>query len=384
MPSAKKRKAKKEKAAPATSRSPAPTNSSSSSSSPMKRKELPLIPLAAILGFTVILPQISRYWMFGPTAILGHAYFDLQKTPEEWKELIRDKTILTIGGAHRSGTTLLWECITNHPDITGFGSEFESGVSFSEGVLMQDVLPQHGVATELAIKSSDDYDRQMVGVGKYALADEASVHLTEQDERVTAENLAKLLNRYGSHWNLSKPVLVDKSPPAAVMSRAFQGLYNINVNGSDEPKVSPTRFLFTTRHPIANAYGHHHLLGGSDVVPFDINIQNYVKVHKYLMEDLPHLKNGPKLLKLEDFVVDPAKHLTEIFIWLGVNSSAEIVAAIIKKVGGDDGIRQDTNEKYKTKWCSIDGFKRGKVEERYQPIIKDLGLDYDLVGWCKN
>jgi hypothetical protein len=323
--------------------------------------------------------------MFGPTAILGHAYFDLQKTPAEWKELIgRDKTILTIGGAHRSGTTLLWECITNHPEITGFGSEFESGVSFSEGVLMQDVLPQHGVATELAIKSSDDYDRQMVGVGKYALADEASVHLTEEDERVTAENLAKLLNRYGGHWDLTKPVLVDKSPPAAVMSRAFQGLYNINVDGSDEPKVSPTRFLFTTRHPIANAYGHHHLLGGPDVVPFDTLLQNYVKIHEILMEDLPHLKNDPKLLKLEDFVVDPAKHLTEIFSWLGVDSSAEIVAAVIKKVGGDDGIRQDVNEKYRTKWCSIDGFKRGKVEERYQPLIKDLGLDYDLVGWCKN
>ena len=385
MPSAKKQKAKKEKAAPATSRSPAPaTNRSSSTSSPMKRKELPLIPLATILGFTVILPQISRYWMFGPTAILGHAYFDLQKTPKEWKELIRDKTILTIGGAHRSGTTLLWECITNHPEISGFGSEFESGVSFSEGVLMQDVLPQHGVATELAIKSSDDYERQMVGVGKYALADEASVHLTEQDERVTAENLAKLLNRYGGHWNLSKPVLVDKSPPAAVMSRAFQGLYNINVDGSDEPKVSPTKFLFTTRHPIANAYGHHHLLGGSNVVPFDTLLQNYVKIYEYLIQDLPHLQNDPKLLKLEDFVVDPAKHLTEIFSWLGVDSSAEIVAAVIKKVGGDDGIRQDINEKYRNKWCSIDGFKRGKVEERYQPIIKDLGLDYDLVGWCKN
>jgi len=224
----------------------------------------------------------------------------------------------------------------------------------------------------------------MVGVGKFALADEATVHLTEQDERVTTENLARLLNRYGSHWNLTKPVWVDKSPPAAVMSRAFEGLYNINVEGSDEPKISRTRFLFTTRHPIANAYGHHHLLGGSDVVPFDTLIQNYVKVHKYLMEDMPHLKNDPKLLKLEDFVVDPAKHLTEIFSWLGVDASAKTVTAVVKKVGGDDGIRQNVNEKYRAKWCSIDGFKRGKVEERYQPLIKDLGLDYDLVGWCKD
>ena len=73
--------------------------------------------------------------MFGPTAILGHAYFDLHNTPSEWKSLIREhKTILTIGGAHRSGTTLLWECITKHPETTGFGSEFESGVSFSERV----------------------------------------------------------------------------------------------------------------------------------------------------------------------------------------------------------------------------------------------------------
>ena len=396
MPSTKKQR-KKDKAGPDTSlpataavaarkksKDDAPA-SSSSSSSPMKRKELPLIPLATILGFTVLLPQISRYWMFGPTAIFGHSYFDLQKTPSEWKSLLREhKTILTIGGAHRSGTTLLWECITKHPDITGFGSEFESGVSFSEGVLMQDVLPQHGVATELAIKSSHDFDKQMIGVGKYALADEASVHLTEQDERVTLENFARLLNRYGSHWNLTKPVWVDKSPPAAVMSRAFQGLYNINVEGSEEPKAPPTKFLFTTRHPIANAYGHHHLLGGSDVVPFDTLLQNYVQVHKYLMEDLRHLQNSPKLLKLEDFVIDPAKHLEEIFSWLGVESSAETVATVLAKVGGDVGIRQNVNEKYRAKWCSIDGFKRGKVEERYQSLIKDLGLDYDLVSWCRD
>ena len=32
---------------------------------------------------------------------------------------------------------------------------------------MQDVLPQHGVATELAIKSSHDFDKQMVSVGKH-------------------------------------------------------------------------------------------------------------------------------------------------------------------------------------------------------------------------
>jgi len=394
MPQASQKRKKKDKRVPAKSSAAAVLvagatskdndASSSPSSSPMKRKELPLIPLATILSFTVILPQISRCWMFGPTAILGHAYFDLQKTPLEWKTIIRENSIqiLTIGGAHRSGTTLVWDCITNHPEITGFGSEFESGVSFSEGVLMQDVLPQHGVATELAIKSSHDYSKEMVGVGKYALADEESVHLTEQDKRVTVENFARLLNRYGSHWNLTKPVWVDKSPPAAVMSRAFQGIYNINVEGAEEPKVAPTKFLFTTRHPIANAYGHHNLLGGSDVVPFDTLLRNFVQVHKYLMEDMRHLHNGPKLLKLEDFVSYPSKHLTEIFSWLGVDSSAETVAAVLTKVGGDDGIRKNVNEKYRGKWCSIDAFKRGKVAERYQPLIKDLGLDYDLVRWC--
>ena len=364
----------------------------------VKHKKFPFLQFVGVLAIAVIFPQAARFIEYGPTAILGHNFFDLQRTPSEWRSIIdgngegeevtgTGKTILTIGGPHRSGTTLVWESVSAHPEISGFGSTFRTGVSFSEGILLQEVFPKFGVATELVIKEQEGYTERMTGVGKFALAKEAEVHLTEDDERVTEDNLAKLLNRYGAYWNLTQPVWVDKSPPAAVISRALQALYGLEVEGTDPPPSrSPTpstKFLFTTRNPIANAYAHHHLLGGSDVVPFDLLLQNYVKVHSYLMEDLPHLKNGPKLIRLEDFVADPAAHLIDIFTWLGVDASPDTVERVIESVGGSEGIRTEVNAKYMEKWCTIDAWKRDKVEKRYQPQIDELGLDYNLIGSCK-
>jgi len=144
--------------------------------------------------------------------------------------------------------------------------------------------------------------------------------------------------------------------------------------------------LFVITWPIAKLLD---IMLGEEAATFhsqgemSVMLQNYVKVHSYLMEDLPHLKNGPKLIRLEDFVADPAAHLIDIFTWLGVDASPDTVERVIESVGGSEGIRTEVNAKYMEKWCTIDAWKRDKVEKRYQPQIDELGLDYNLIGSCK-
>ena len=60
----------------------------------------------------------------------------------------------------------------------------------------------------------------MVGLGRYALGPERKVHWTEKQPKheITEFNTARLLNRFGGYWDISKKVLLEKSPPNAVLS----------------------------------------------------------------------------------------------------------------------------------------------------------------------
>jgi len=52
-------------------------------------------------------------------------------------------------------------------------------------------------------------------------------HWTQENKEVTPDNMKALLNRFGGFWNMSKPVLLEKSPPNAILSRYLQALYNV-------------------------------------------------------------------------------------------------------------------------------------------------------------
>ena len=70
---------------------------------------------------------------------MGHGMRDYTWSPYQWRDFMdrEEKTVLIIGGPHRSGTTIIWKGISQHPDIAGFGDRFETGADYSEGVLMQ-------------------------------------------------------------------------------------------------------------------------------------------------------------------------------------------------------------------------------------------------------
>ncbi len=107
-----------------------------------ERKKLTLRGLLLFLTcfFTVVGSILYYYYSkYGITILLGRSFADYKLTPFQWRKFIdeNDKTILLIGGPHRSGTTIVWEAIKQHPEGVGFGDRFETGVDYSEGVLFQ-------------------------------------------------------------------------------------------------------------------------------------------------------------------------------------------------------------------------------------------------------
>ena len=369
-------------------------------------KELPVLFLGGF--FALVFSVIGLvYRKYGITMFVDRSYFDLNRNASEWRSLLDGggvggaseeaaKTVLLIGGPHRGGTTIVWRAICAHPDISGLGTTFETGGDYSEGILIQDVYSTFGVGMEKVMKSNPGWQKEMRGLGKYALGDEEKVHLTEKDGMVTPSNLARIMNRFGYYWDLSKPVLVEKSPPTAVMSRFLQALYNVDGDGEREKKKrkSVTKFLFVTRHPVANAYAHQRILGGTNVVPLDTLYRNYVSLHRYMKTDLPRLDNDPRILRLEDFASDPASELTSLYRWLGVDHSADTVRRVLRSDGLGGRIRPDPNARYHDMWCgggsgpprSGEKKKAGRDEvqtaERYQKDVDELGLGYDIIGWC--
>src|SRR5205814_5485769 len=98
-----------------------------------------------------------------------------------------------LAGLHRSGTTLLARLLAAHPEISGFSG---TGVPADEGQHLQSVYPAAKVYG---------------GPGRFGFAAES--HLTESSPLASEESARTLLEEWSTHWDLSRPLLLEKSPP---------------------------------------------------------------------------------------------------------------------------------------------------------------------------
>jgi hypothetical protein len=189
-----------------------------------------------------------------------------------------------VGGLHRSGTTPVTRWLGEHPSISAFR---DTGVSGDEGQHLQDVYRTAGAHG---------------GPARFAFDPEA--HLTESSPLVSAESRERLWASWTPHWDLSKPVLVEKSPPNLVRTRFLQALFG-----------HATRFVIVIRHPIAvsaamrkwNYWGR----GRKRL------LEHWLAAHELILDDaaaVDHLA----IVRYEDVVADPAAELGHVFRFLGL------------------------------------------------------------------
>ncbi len=186
----------------------------------------------------------------------------------------RPKKWLFLIGCYNSGTTLLAELLGRHPSISA--------------------LPTEGhFITDQFIK---DYD---VGLPRMWSGREELFRMTEDD---VGPDVVRIKREWGMRLDLSKPVLLEKSPPNTARTRWLQRHF------------TPAYFVAIIRNGYAVAEGitrkadPRHL---RDSWPIEQSAFQWLRSNQVLEEDAPHLRHL-LWVRYEDLVLDPLTVLNRI------------------------------------------------------------------------
>lgn len=211
-----------------------------------------------------------------------------------------------LAGLHRSGTTLLARLLAAHPEIGGFSG---TGVPAEEGQHLQSVYP---VAATYG------------GPGRFGFAPES--HLTEASPLATEENARAIYEEWSRHWDLERPVLLEKSPPNLLKTRFLQALF------------PGSAFVVIVRHPIPVSIPTARWRGTRR---YDRMFEHWLHCHSLFEADREHLARV-HVLQYEQLVRDPAGLLREIFEFLELDP-----------IPPSEPVQPGANEKYFRQWRDL-------------------------------
>ena len=212
-----------------------------------------------------------------------------------------------ICGLHRSGTSLITRCLIEHPQIGGFRN---TGAIEDEGQYLQTVMPLETVYG---------------GAGRFGFDPHA--HLTEASPLNTPSNARKLLSEWHQNWDLTKPVLVEKTPSNLLRTRLLARL------------VEPSYFVIVTRHPVAVSLATSKWTEGN---LFSL-LSHWRHCYQIAKADSAKL---PRVIwtSYEDFVAQPQTEMKRILDFVGLASGGMPQLSL-----------RNENEKYFAQWSQLWG-----------------------------
>lgn len=237
--------------------------------------------------------------------------------------------VIFICGLHKSGTSILHEVLKDSPQISGFE---KTNVFKDEGQHLQTVYPPAW---------------KFGGLGKFGF--DTAAYLDEKSALVTPQNKTKLWNEWSKHWDLSKPFLIEKSPPNLIRMKFLQTMF------------PQTHFIVIMRHPIAVTLA---------TKPWSkTSIGNLLEhwlicYHKFL-EDRNQVKNIT-LFTYEELIQNPTKVLNDLSAFIGTDLSLK------------NNKLSNNNEKYfqeweKTKGSILKGWNLKYLINKYEQKVNFFG-----------
>jgi hypothetical protein len=244
--------------------------------------------------------------------------------------------LVFLAGLHRSGTTLLARLLAAHPEVSGFSG---TGVPADEGQHLQDVYPPASVYG---------------GPGRFGFAPES--HLTEASPLVSEDNARAIFEQWSAHWDLARPVLVEKSPPNLLKTRFLQALYPASA------------FVVIVRHPIPVSIPTARWRGTRR---YDRMFAHWLRCHALFEADRQRLERV-HVLQYEQLVRDPSDTLRDVFEFLE-----------LEPIPPSEPVEGGANEKYFRQWQEMKRDLRMRafldlVSLRYERAVRRYG--YSLLS----
>jgi hypothetical protein len=243
--------------------------------------------------------------------------------------------LVLVGGLHRSGTTPLARVLGEHPSVSAFSG---TGAREDEGQHLQDVYPKAKVYG---------------GAGRFAFS--GAAHLTEGSPLATEASRERLLECWGPHWELARPVLVEKSPPNLIMTRFLQALF---------PEALQ---IVVMRHPVVVSLSTRKWARERSLYAL---MDHWFTAYDLFRLDSTEVRNL-LLVRYEDLVSRPRATLDRVGEFLGLDTPIPA-----------DGIAADRSDRYEQAWAemarSVTGrLSRARIERNFAERTREYGYRLD-------
>ena len=237
-----------------------------------------------------------------------------------------------IGGMPRSGTSAVYRLVGSHPEVSRLT---RTGRTEDEGQYVQMVYP-----------TGED----LGAPGRYGLNPQC--RLTETSPLVETAR-TQLFDSWAPYWDLTKPVLCEKSPSNITRSRFLQAVF---------PKSS---FIFLSRHPVAYSLA---IRKWDYRIPVATTIRNWLACYRHLDEDTPHLRRS-MILRYDDLTHDAEGWTRKIEEFLELEPGMDA-----------DHFKSGHNDRYFRRWESRN-YRDGddELRNKFKRFISEAEIRY--VEW---